>query len=38
MRKKIVEKKRGQKDFDSSYFYHKNIIFNVNGFVSEKKV
>jgi hypothetical protein len=38
MRKKIVEKKREQKDFDFSYFYHKNIHFNVNGFVSEKKV
>jgi len=31
MRKKVVEKKRGKKDFDSTYF-------NVNGFVSEKKV
>jgi hypothetical protein len=38
MIKKVVERERGKKDFDSLYFYHKNIIFNVNGFVSEKKI
>jgi len=38
MRKKVTKKEREKREFDRSYFDHKNEDFGVNGFVIESVV